>query len=107
LAVEDPRATWIRALLSRGTEAAFRRAAAEGAALLARYEATHNELGVVEALALRALAHQALGATSVALDELERALRLAEPAGRVRVFVDLGASMSRLLALYATRRGTS
>ena len=32
---------------------------------------------------------------------------LAEPAGRVRVFVDLGPPMGRLLALYAARRGTS
>ena len=107
LAVEDPRTTRIRALLSQGTEVALRQATADGAALLARYEAKHNWLQVVEALGLQALAHQALGASSVALDELERALRLAEPAGRVRVFVDLGAPMARLLALYAARRGTS
>jgi LuxR family transcriptional regulator, maltose regulon positive regulatory protein len=107
LAVEDPRTTRIRALLSHGTEVALRQATAEGAALLARYEAEHNWLLVVEVLGLQALAHQALGATTVALDALERALRLAEPAGRVRVFVDLGPPMGRLLALYAARRGTA
>ena len=107
LAVEDPRTTRLRALLSQGTEVALRQAAAEGAALLARYEAEHNWLQVVEVLGLQARAHQALGASSVALDELEGALRLAEPAGRVRVFVDLGASMARLLARYAARRGIS
>jgi LuxR family transcriptional regulator, maltose regulon positive regulatory protein len=105
LAVHDPRVTRVQVLLTRGTEAAARQAAAEAAALLAQYEAAHATLRVVELLALQALAHQALGATTVALDALERALRLAEPAGRVRVFVELGPAMGRLLALYAARRG--
>ena len=97
-----PPGRWRRSIAGK-----TRQAAAEAAALLAEYEATHATLRVVELLALQALAHQALGASSAALDALTRALRLAEPAGRVRVFVDLGAPMGRLLARYAAHRGTS
>ncbi len=97
----------MRALLARGTEGAAREAADEVARLLALYEARHDPLRMVELLALQALAHQELGAPVTALDALGRALALAEPAGRIRVFMDLGDAMGRLLALYAVRRGAS
>jgi LuxR family maltose regulon positive regulatory protein len=51
----------------------------------------------IEALALRALAQQATGDTASAMTFLERTLRLAEPEGYVRLFVDLGLPMLRLL----------
>src|SRR5262249_44753785 len=107
LAVDDPRTTRVQTLLSQGTEAAARQAGEEGAALLAQYEAEHDALRIAELLALQALAHQALGDSAAALDALARALSLAEPARRVRVFVDCGAAMGRLLALYAARRGAT
>jgi len=58
---------------------------------------------VIEILALQALAHQAQGDTSSALAPLERALSLAEPEGYVRVFVDEGPPMVRLLQEAASR----
>ncbi len=57
----------------------------------------------IEILVLQALAHQALGDTSSALAPLERALSLAEPEGYVRVFVDEGMPMARLLQEAASR----
>ena len=51
----------------------------------------------IEALALRALAHWRRGEQASALTALERALRLAEPEGYVRLFADLGLPMARLL----------
>jgi LuxR family maltose regulon positive regulatory protein len=57
----------------------------------------------IEILALQALAHQAQGDTSSALPPLERALALAEPEGYVRVFVDEGPPMARLLQEAAAR----
>ena len=51
----------------------------------------------IEALALRALAHWQGGDRAGAMVSLERALRLAEPEGYVRLFADLGRPMSRLL----------
>ena len=46
---------------------------------------------------LRALAHQALGDIPAALASLDRAVRLAEPEGYVRVFADEGPAMAALL----------
>jgi LuxR family maltose regulon positive regulatory protein len=54
-------------------------------------------------LASRALLLQAQGDTKRALSTLARALRLAEPEGYVRTFVDEGAPMARLLYQAADR----
>jgi LuxR family maltose regulon positive regulatory protein len=51
----------------------------------------------IEALALRALASWNGGDRVNAMTSLERSLRLAEPEGYVRLFVDLGLPMARLL----------
>ena len=59
---------------------------------------------VIEILALQALAHDAFGDTSSALASLERALSLAEPEGFVRVFVNEGPPMVRLLEEAASRK---
>ena len=52
---------------------------------------------MIEILVLQALAHEAQDDTSSALVSLERALTLAEPEGYVRLFVDEGLPMARLL----------
>ena len=52
---------------------------------------------VIEILVLQALAHQAQGNVPRALDPLDRSLTLAEPEGYVRIFVDEGEPMERLL----------
>lgn len=51
----------------------------------------------IEILLLQALAFQADGNTAEAISELEHALTLAEPGGFVRIFVDEGPPMARLL----------
>lgn len=53
---------------------------------------------VIEILVLQALAHQAQGHLAPALMALERSLGLAEPEGYVRVFIDEGVPMARLLS---------
>ena len=58
---------------------------------------------VIEIQALRALALQALGDSNGALGALERALKLAEPEGYRRVFIDGGAPMTRLVHKAAQR----
>lgn len=52
---------------------------------------------VIEALALSALIQAQAGSLPGALTALERALRLAEPEGCLRLFADLGPGMERLL----------
>jgi LuxR family maltose regulon positive regulatory protein len=58
---------------------------------------------LIEILALRALARQALGEESAAVDDLARALDLAEPERYVRTFVDMGEPMAVLLRQAASR----
>ncbi|HET9662515.1 MAG TPA: LuxR C-terminal-related transcriptional regulator, partial [Thermomicrobiales bacterium] len=66
---------------------------------------SEGRLGVeVEALALLALSHQADGNDADALIAIERALRLAEPEGPVRLFLDLGAPLAELLHKAERRR---
>ena len=52
---------------------------------------------MIEVLALQALVDDALGDQPAALLALRQAVTLAEPGGIVRVFVDLGPKMARLL----------
>jgi LuxR family maltose regulon positive regulatory protein len=69
--------------------------------LLKAAEAGHRLGSVIEILLLQALAHQAQGNLPLALKPLARALALAEPEGYVRLFVDEGRPMARLLAAAA------
>jgi len=50
------------------------------------------------AMLLEAVAHQAQGNTDAAIQVLEEALRLSEPEGLIRTFIDEGAPMAHLLA---------
>ena len=80
---------------------------ADAAALLDRLVSAAEEggrLGVVlEGLVLQALIRQAAGERERALDALERALRLAEPQGYVRMFTVHAAPMTDLLKALRAR----
>ena len=65
--------------------------------LLQVAEAAGQTGNVIELLALKALALQAQGQPAQAMTTLERALTLAEPEGYLRIFVDEGEPMKRLL----------
>jgi len=71
--------------------------------LLGAAEQGGRTANVIEILVTQALAHLALGDTSAALEPLGRALSLAEPEGYVRVFVNEGMPMARLLKEAASR----
>jgi LuxR family maltose regulon positive regulatory protein len=99
--------TLARVLIVRGEREGVAGAVHDAAGLLERLLHAAEQGGrvgsVIEILALQALAHQAQGDTSSALALLERALSLAEPEGYVRVFVDEGPPMVRLLQEAASR----
>jgi LuxR family maltose regulon positive regulatory protein len=67
-------------------------------------EASGRTGNLIEILALRALARQALGEESAAVHDLARALGEAEPEGYIRTFVDIGQPMAALLK-QAARHG--
>jgi LuxR family maltose regulon positive regulatory protein len=65
--------------------------------LLEAAEAGGRTSRVIEILMLQTLAAQSKGDTAQAMSTLEQALTLAEPGGFIRIFVDEGAPMARLL----------
>jgi LuxR family transcriptional regulator, maltose regulon positive regulatory protein len=66
-------------------------------------QAEHGERfgSAIEILVLQAIAHR--GEPAIALIPLERALRLAEPQGYLRIFIDEGAPLAALLKTAAER----
>jgi LuxR family maltose regulon positive regulatory protein len=79
--------------------------------LLARVQQEAEQAGrlgnVIEILLLRALAARALGNVAQAINLLDKALKLAEPEGYIRVFVDLGMPMATLLRERVSKGVTS
>ncbi|HEX9372973.1 MAG TPA: LuxR C-terminal-related transcriptional regulator, partial [Roseiflexaceae bacterium] len=100
-----------RVWIAQGRDAPERRQIQEALELLDRLlraaESGGRTGAVVEIQILQALAHQAHGDLRSALAAIERALKLAAPAGYVRLFVDEGASMAELVAQSAKRRARS
>jgi LuxR family maltose regulon positive regulatory protein len=92
-----------RVLLLAGEPALVKRALTRLDHVLAAAEAEQRTGISLEALALQALARQSLGDQPGALILLERALRLAQPEGYQRLFVDLGLPMGRLLQAARSR----
>ncbi len=99
--------TLARVLIARYEGERVEGAIHDAAGLLERLLHAAEEGGrigsAIEILATQAVAHEAQGDTSSALASLERAMSLAEPEGYVRVFVDEGPQMARLLQEAAFR----
>jgi len=72
--------------------------------LMKASEAGGRNGSVIEILILLALAHQMQEDMPTALSSLERALKLAEPEGYIRMFVDEGSTMKILLREAATHK---
>jgi LuxR family maltose regulon positive regulatory protein len=86
-----------RVLIVKGDTPAIERALALLGRLLQAAEVEGRTGIQIEGLALQALAQWRWGEPASAITSLERALRLAEPEGYVRLFVDLGLPLARLL----------
>jgi len=99
--------TLARVLVAQGRADPDGQHLADAHYLLARLLQTAESAGwmgkAIEILVLQALAYQAQGRSVSALETLNRALSLAEPEGYVRVFLDEGRPMARLLYQAAER----
>jgi LuxR family maltose regulon positive regulatory protein len=93
-----PHLTLVRIWMAQNTHESLQRAAGllEGAREFV--ESTHNSRFLIEVLALQALLKDVDGDRGTALELLAQAVTLAEPGGFIRLFVDLGPQMARLLA---------
>ena len=70
--------------------------------LLILAQSQHRTGSEIEILLTKALVHQAQGSRGIACAALERALRLGEPEGYLRMFVDQGEGMRRLLEYFCS-----
>ena len=90
-----------RVLMSKSHNRQDRRTLAQSIGLLDRLlnaaEAQRRTASVIEILLVQALTYQAQGNLPQSLSSLERALTLAEPEGYVRIFVDEGIQIYKLL----------
>jgi LuxR family transcriptional regulator, maltose regulon positive regulatory protein len=86
-----------RVLIEKGEPKTLERAERLLKRLLGSVEEQGRLALLVEALALQALACWRRGDLASAMSALERSLRIAEPEGYLRRFVDLGLPMARLL----------
>lgn len=70
-------------------------------------EAIHNTRFLIETLALEAMFHDSQGNERAAFAALEHSLVLAQPSGFIRLYVDLGAVMKKLLGRLPAKRDLS
>jgi len=98
---EEPQVTRAQVLLTRGTNPDLRSARQILDGLDEIANRTHNTRYKIEILALRALTLDGLGKANEASGVLTQALELAKPGGFVRVFVDLGKPMQKMLGQLA------
>lgn len=87
----------VRVLILKGDQASVERAWALLEQLLRIGEVAGRTRVTIETLVLRALTHRRRDEDAGVMQALERALRLAEAEGYVRLFADLGLPVARLL----------
>jgi len=68
-------------------------------------EAVHNTYQTIDLLALQSLVLEKLGRADEAVEVLQQAIKLAEPGGWIRPFVELGEHMAGLLRRFGERNG--
>ena len=99
--MEEPQLTRTRILLARGAAADVQAALQILDELYTIVDRTYNTLIKPELLILRALALDAQGETSLALNALAQAVDLSQPGGLIRVFIDKGPHVQELLCQLA------
>jgi LuxR family maltose regulon positive regulatory protein len=87
----------IKALLAEGSSSSVDKAAEQLERLLEHAEKNHANIVLIKARSLKALLAETLGDESMAMEELGKAVQMAEPHGIIRPFVDLGPNMAALL----------
>lgn len=93
-----PQLTPVKLLLAENTPKSLARARDALESLEERMAPIHRKAVRIDVLSLLALVCDAQGDTAAACNKLAEALRLAEPGGFIRNFVDLGQPMADLLA---------
>jgi LuxR family maltose regulon positive regulatory protein len=94
--------TYVRALLATGATDALSKGLVRLEALRTQAETERFLCHLPDILAVEALALDCLGRSADALASLARAVEVAQPGGLIRLFVELGTPMARLLQRLAS-----
>jgi LuxR family maltose regulon positive regulatory protein len=94
----EPHLTLAKVWLVQNTRASQEKAGELLTRLHTYLTETHNTRFLIDTLALQALLADANGDQEAALNLLESSLKMAQPGGFIRVFVDLGPQMAALLS---------
>jgi LuxR family maltose regulon positive regulatory protein len=89
--------TWSSVRIAEGTTTSLLEATQYLRKILATADESHNIRWMIRTLVHLALAYEAQGQKKEALDALERSVKLAQPGGLIRTFVDLGTEMEWML----------
>ena len=97
--------TQIRVMIATGSHESLQQAEDSLAALCQSAEAMRNTYQTINLLVLRSLALEKLGREDEAVDVLQQAIKLAEPGGWIRPFVEPGGQIAGLLRRLGERKG--
>jgi LuxR family maltose regulon positive regulatory protein len=97
MALEVPHLTLAIVLVAQGTSDALKEAQELLARLSQSVEAIDFHWRLIEIMALQALLNDALGEVETAVTLLGKAVKMAQPGGFIRLFIDLGPRMALLL----------
>jgi len=87
----------VKVLVLDGSDASLQRAQALLSKLEGHLGRIHNTRFLIETLALRAMLSDRTGDAALAVEQLGRAVALAQPGGFIRLFLDLGPALAPLL----------
>jgi LuxR family maltose regulon positive regulatory protein len=96
-----PELTWVKVLLARSTTDGNQKADTFLRRIYDFQVPTHNANCLIDILALQAVLYDARGDETAALENLTKALSLAEPGRFIRPFLDAGPQMVNLLSRLA------
>ena len=93
----EPRITLAKVLIAQGTADSLAQASRLLARLQAFYSQIHSTRCLIQVLALQAILSETQGDDETGRDALTRAISLGLPGGSIRLFVDLGPGLVKLL----------
>jgi LuxR family maltose regulon positive regulatory protein len=94
-----PQITYAKRYLLKSTPESLGKASDLLTKLYDFYKSIHNTRLIIEILAIQALVYSAQHDEQLALEKLHKAIKLSVPGGHIRIFVDLGSDMAKLLSL--------
>jgi LuxR family maltose regulon positive regulatory protein len=105
--LEVPAITHLRIMVATGSRESLQQASELLETLRQSAEALHNTYQIIEILVLQCLALEKLGRVDEALEFLQQAIKLAEPDGWVRPFIESGRPIAELLERLAVQKGVT